>query len=93
MNAKLHNFLPFFFSLSVFFVSAKMLLQTIQNQQDLRRLNLAVNSIVELVPKVFYLLGKLKHLDLSGNPLIDLPPDVFRDIMVRMIVILHAITQ
>lgn len=42
-----------------------------------------MNSIVELVPKVFYLLGKLKHLDLSGNPLTDLPPDVFKDIMVR----------
>lgn len=51
--------------------------------QDLRRLNLAENLIVELVPRVFYMLGKLKYLSLSGNPLIDLPPDVFKDILVR----------
>lgn len=53
--------------------------------QDLRRLNLAENAIVELVPRVFYMLGRLKHLDLSGNPLIDLPPDVFKDILVKSI--------
>lgn len=51
--------------------------------QDLRRLNLAENLIVELVPRVFYMLGKLKYLSLSGNPLIDLPPDVFKDILVK----------
>lgn len=45
-------------------------------------MNLAENLIVELVPRVFYMLGKLKFLCLSGNPLIDLPPDVFKDILV-----------
>lgn len=53
-----------------------------QYTQDLRRLNLAENLIVELVPRVFYMLGKLKYLSLSGNPLNDLPPDVFKDILV-----------
>lgn len=76
--------------------------------QDLRRLSLAENLIVELVPRVFYMLGKLKYLSLSGNPvsilifrsftshfaltsfssssssfqLNDLPPDVFKDVLV-----------
>lgn len=45
-------------------------------------MNLAENLIVELVPRVFYMLGKLKFLCLNGNPLIDLPPDVFKDILV-----------
>lgn len=51
--------------------------------QSLRMLNLAENSIEELVPRLFQLLAKLKHLDLSGNPISVLTPDVFRDIMVR----------
>lgn len=45
-------------------------------------MSLADNLIVELVPRVFYMLGKLNSIDLSGNPLIDLPPDVFKDILV-----------
>lgn len=50
--------------------------------QDLRRLNLADNLINELVPRVFFMLGRLKYLDISKNPLNDLPPDVFKDILV-----------
>lgn len=50
--------------------------------QELRRLNLADNSIGELVQRIFFMLSKLKYLDLSGNPLQELPPDVFRDVPV-----------
>ena len=46
-------------------------------------LSLADNSLEEMVPRLFQQLTKLKYLDLSGNPLEDLTPDVFRDIMVR----------
>lgn len=52
--------------------------------QDLRRLNLADNSIVELVQRNFFMLTRLKYLDLSGNPLQDLQPDVFRDVPVSV---------
>lgn len=62
-----------------------------QCTQDLRRLNLAENLIVELVPRVFYMLGKLKYLTLSGNPLNDLPPDVFKDILVSEPNAFHSI--
>lgn len=51
----------------------------------MRRLNLADNAIHELVPRVFYMLNKLKYLDLSGNLLEELPADVFKDITVRPI--------
>lgn len=51
--------------------------------QDLRRLSLANNLIEKLAHRVFYKVSKLKYLDLSGNPLADLPPDVFTDITVR----------
>jgi Leucine-rich repeat (LRR) protein len=44
---------------------------------------LADNLMEELVPRLFQQLTRLKYLDLSGNPLDDLTPDVFRDIMVR----------
>ena len=50
--------------------------------QDLRTLNLADNSLVDVATKVFQMLTKLKALDLSRNPLEDLPPDVFKDIIV-----------
>jgi len=43
---------------------------------------LADNSIVELVQRNFFMLSRLKYLDLSGNPLQDLQPDVFRDVPV-----------
>lgn len=53
--------------------------------QDLRRLSLANNLIEKLAHRVFYKVSKLKYLDLSENPLTDLPPDhVFTDITVRM---------
>ena len=45
-------------------------------------LNLADNSIADLETKVFQMLTKLKNLDLSRNPLEDLPPDVFKDVIV-----------
>ena len=54
------------------------------HSQDLKRLNLAHNKIGTLVPRVFYQLNRLKYLDLSGNPLSKLPPDVFNDISVRV---------
>lgn len=60
-----------------------MKLHNIEQKKDLRKLNLAYNSIEELVQRLFYMLGKLKYLDLSGNPLQDLPPEVFKDIQVR----------
>lgn len=50
--------------------------------QSLKRLNLADNAILVLVQRVFYHLNKLKYLDLSENPLAELPPDVFQDITV-----------
>lgn len=50
--------------------------------QDLRTLNLADNSLVDVTTKIFQMLTKLKTLDLSRNPLEDLPPDVFKDIIV-----------
>lgn len=40
------------------------------------------NSIEELPQRVFLMLGKLEYLDLSNNPLQNLIPDVFKDIMV-----------
>lgn len=46
-------------------------------------LNLADNLLEEMVSRLFQQLTKLKYLDLSGNPLEDLTPDVFRDVMVR----------
>lgn len=51
--------------------------------QDLRRLSLANNLIEKLAHRVFYMVSKLKYLDLSENPLTELPPDVFKDITVR----------
>jgi Leucine rich repeat len=50
--------------------------------QNLTTLNLADNSLEEIVPRLFFQLGKLRILDLSGNPLTELPPDPFRDITV-----------
>lgn len=61
-----------FLSLSLFF----------SRLQDLRKLNLAENSINELTARLFLKLSKLKHLDLSGNSLEVLPPEVFRDVSV-----------
>lgn len=52
--------------------------------QDLRRLSLANNLIEKLAHRVFYKVSKLKYLDLSENPLTDLPYNVFTDITVRM---------
>lgn len=43
---------------------------------------MADNLLKELKPRTFQLLSKLKLLDLSANPMDDLPPDVFRDIQV-----------
>lgn len=37
---------------------------------------------MELVQRNFFMLSRLKYLDLSGNPLQDLQPDVFRDVPV-----------
>lgn len=37
---------------------------------------------MELVQRNFFMLTRLKYLDLSGNPLQDLQPDVFRDVPV-----------
>lgn len=51
-------------------------------RQDLRRLSLSNNLIEKLAARDFLGLAKLKYLDLSDNPLADLPPDVFRDIPV-----------
>jgi len=45
-------------------------------------LNLADNSLADLEVKVFQMLTKLKILDLSRNPLEDLQPDVFKDVIV-----------
>lgn len=45
-------------------------------------LNLADNSIADLSPKIFQMLTKLKSLDLSLNPIEDLHPDAFKDIVV-----------
>jgi len=38
--------------------------------------------VEELMPKAFQMLTKLKNLDLSRNPLEELIPDVFKDIIV-----------
>lgn len=54
--------------------------------QDLRTLNLADNSLVDVTTKIFQMLTKLKTLDLSRNPLEDLPPDVFKDIIVSWLI-------
>lgn len=51
-------------------------------RQDLRRLSLDNNLIEKLAARDFLGLAKLKYLDISDNPLTDLPPDVFRDIPV-----------
>lgn len=45
-------------------------------------LSLTDNSLEVLLPRMFQQLAKLKHLDLSGNPIDDLVPDIFRDITV-----------
>lgn len=45
-------------------------------------LSLADNFIEALLPRMFQQLTRLKHLDLSGNPIDDLVPDIFRDITV-----------
>lgn len=50
--------------------------------KDLHTLNLADNSLADLEAKVFQMLTKLKILDLSRNPLEDLQPDVFKDVIV-----------
>lgn len=52
--------------------------------KDLHTLNLADNSLAELEAKVFQMLTKLKILDLSRNPLEDLQPDVFKDVIVSL---------
>jgi Leucine-rich repeat (LRR) protein len=36
------------------------------------------------------MLTKLKNLDLSSNPLEDLPPDVFKDVIVSMTARVHT---
>lgn len=50
--------------------------------QDLKSLNLAYNFISSLTIKSFNMLAKLKSLDISGNPLDELQPEVFKDITV-----------
>lgn len=45
-------------------------------------LSLADNALEVLLPRMFQQLTRLKHLDLSGNPIDDLVPEIFRDIMV-----------
>ena len=47
-------------------------------------MNLADNSLSDLETKVFQMLTKLKILDLSRNPLEDLQPDIFKDIIVSV---------
>lgn len=52
--------------------------------QNLTHLNLAGNEISKLSQRVFYMLTNLEHLDLSHNPMVDLLPSAFKDIMVCM---------
>lgn len=42
------------------------------------------NLISVLPQRVFYMLNRLKYLDLSGNPLDGLPIDVFKDVPVSI---------
>lgn len=63
----------------------RIALNSIFYLQELKRLNLANNLIDKLVNRVFYMLLKLKYLDLSGNPLSNLPPEAFKDISVRVL--------
>lgn len=51
--------------------------------QGLHRLDLSNNKIQKLVVRLFYGLRKLKHLDLSGNPVGELKPEIFQDLEVR----------
>lgn len=50
--------------------------------QELHKLNFARNQIDSLHAKSFHMLTKLRVLELSENPLEDLPPDAFKDITV-----------
>lgn len=78
-----NNKISLFSSLSLSF-SLSLPFYNIVRLQDLRNLSLANNLIEKLAHRVFYKVSKLKYLDLSGNPLTDLPPDVFTDITVRI---------
>lgn len=51
--------------------------------QGLQRLDLSNNKIQKLVVRLFYSLRKLKHLDLSGNPVGELKPEIFQDLAVH----------
>lgn len=54
--------------------------------QSLRVLNLAENSIDVLYDRPFFMLTNLQYLDLSGNMLQDLPPEVFKDVQVIILI-------
>ena len=47
---------------------------------NLTRLSLARNKLTKLVPRLFYRLERLEFLDLSGNPLLEIEPEDFKDL-------------
>jgi Leucine-rich repeat (LRR) protein len=47
---------------------------------NLRKLSLAGNGIKGLIPRLLFGLKKLEYLDLSGNPLGQLDPDILVDV-------------